>query len=397
MPIATDPPPSLFATRNDHPVQPKNISGRSGPLQTNKFYGNLLVGDQREPIWPQPYSLWWANGGNSPPRQGVLNTNGLAISNIERDNLFFGDPIQPNDPPKWFGAPLYVQQMILSANELGPDTILSTDSHKQFSVNINLLPSTGAAPVIQFPVVQGMGFVSALYTSAMPLLQSNVSFTDLVESGTVNSRSTYKWIIKLKDGSTWLVYITPNGSAERPPLVSKDSNTIAGPAGFTGLIQIAKNTAASCGEAVYDHAAGTYAISASISASVKSKSGVYSFAWQRLGSQSQSLLIFAQPHHIQSMTPDTLATVTCVNMWTTTKGLSRGFIGDSWKLQENDLPVDIGFDPWRDDLGTVRKIANPAINQVTDAASRELSQDMDKLTNLDSAYYGGKVSTMPTR
>ena len=395
VPIATGSPPQHFVTRQDHPRPPVNISGRSGPLQTNKFYGNLLVGDQREPIWPQPYSLWWAKDGNSSPRMGLNNSWGLAISNIDRDRLRYGDSIQTGDSPKYFIAPLYVQEMILSATELGPDTLLTTDSHKQFSVNVNLQPSSTTAPVVRFPIVQGMGFVSGLYVGATPLIRSNVIFTEIVEAGTVNGGATYKWRVSLKDNSRWLVYMTPNGAAGRPPMLLQDSNNIIGPTGYSGLIQVAKTIVDACGELVHDGAAGTYPLSASVSASVEGSVGTYSFAWTRGGSKTQSLLMYALPHHLNTMSADTLKSGTCAVLWTSTKGLARGFTADVWTLQEEFLPVNIGFDPWRLDLGTVRKVAAPAVDLITEAASKELAVDLDILTNEPSAYFGGKASAHP--
>jgi endo-1,3(4)-beta-glucanase len=391
-PIATDAPLPQFLTRPDHPVRPANLSARSGPLQTDKFYANFLVGDQREPIWPQPYSLWWAKDGDVQPRMGLNNSWGLAISNIDRDQQIFGDSPQAGDPPKFFITPLYVQEIILSATELGPDTLLTTDSHKQFSVNVNLQPSAALAPIIRFPIVQGMGFVSGMYTGATPLLQSNIFFTDLLENGAVNGGLTHKWLVKLKDGSSWLLYVTPNGATGRPPLFLSDSTSITGPAGFIGLIQVAKNTAEVCGETVHDQAAGAYPISASISASVESSVGTYSFTWARGGSEAQNLLMYALPHHVITMTSETMQHATCAQLWTATKGPARAFTSNVWTLQENNLPVNIDFDPWRPDLGAIGKVADVAVEHITSAASQELSRDITADSNYDSAYFAGKVS-----
>ncbi|KIW00212.1 uncharacterized protein PV09_08252 [Verruconis gallopava] len=390
VPIATYPPPGQIAPRSDYPRPPVGVRARSGPLQTNKFYENLLLDDQRQSIWPQPYSLTWAKGGDAD-RGGLANSWGLSVSNIDRQGLLYGDPIQSGEPPKFFTAPLYVESIILSASELDTNTVLTTDSHDQFSLDINLTPKPDGQPVIRFPVVQGMGFVSALYTNATPLLQSSVFFTDLIEIGDVDSGKTHKWRIQLKDGTSWLLYITPDGSFGRPSMVLKDSNTIIGPGSFTGLIQVAKNTAGSCGERVYDGSAGTYATSLAVSASVDGATGNYSFIWRRAGSSDQQLLMFALPHHIDTMSPDTLNQSTCVTLWTTTKGEARGLQADMWLLQEQNLPTDIDFDPWKPGSGAVKKAVDEATAQIDDAAATELALDIDKLTNLDSAYYGGKA------
>jgi endoglucanase Acf2 len=87
---------------NDHPVPRHCVHSRNGhvhdphcapsgpapqsPLQTNKFYANLLLGDQGCSVWTHPYSVCWAKGG------GNARSWGLSISQIDREQLAFGPP-----------------------------------------------------------------------------------------------------------------------------------------------------------------------------------------------------------------------------------------------------------------------------------------------------------------
>ena len=92
------------------------------------------------------------------------------------------------------------------------------------------------------------------------------------------------------------------------------------------------------------------------------------------------------------MSADTLTKGMCALLWTSTKGLARGFLSDVWTMQENELPINVDFDPWRPDLGTIRKVADPATDLISEAAAHELAVDIDQITNEGSAYYGGKAS-----
>lgn len=261
-PFAGGAPPAQFAVRSDHPATPIGVISRTAPLSTNHFWTSFVLGDQSQTIWPQPYNLRWNRG------QGDIPSWGLSIANTDRGDLVFGEPIQAGEPPRYFAAPLYTQSVIMSASELGTTTVLTTDSHQPFSITANLAMAPSTANLISFPIVQGMAFTSAIYSSATLLLQSGVNFTGLTQAGTVEEDSMYKWEITLKDGTSWLLYVTPNGAIGRPPLTLQDSNNIVGPSGFSGLVQVAKNNAGACGEQTFDAAAGTYPISAAISASV---------------------------------------------------------------------------------------------------------------------------------
>jgi endo-1,3(4)-beta-glucanase len=96
---------------DDHPVPRHCIQSRNGhvhdpncapggpapqiPLQSNKFYANLLLGNQGCSVWTHPYSVCWAKGG------GNARSWGLSVSQIDREQLAFG-------PPTSTGASQYI-------------------------------------------------------------------------------------------------------------------------------------------------------------------------------------------------------------------------------------------------------------------------------------------------
>lgn len=78
-PISTDIP--LFDVYTSHPVRPKSLKvDDATPLQTNKFYANLFLGSQSQPVWLHPFSVWWSKGD-----AGVLRSWGLSVSHVDRD------------------------------------------------------------------------------------------------------------------------------------------------------------------------------------------------------------------------------------------------------------------------------------------------------------------------
>lgn len=91
--------------------------------------------------------------------------------------------------------------MILSAQELGPSTVLTTDSLQPFSVNANLSPTIGAPQIMTLPLVQGMGFVTALYRACTPLIQTSVFFRELLPAGVIAGGITSKYRVTLEDGN----------------------------------------------------------------------------------------------------------------------------------------------------------------------------------------------------
>ena len=383
--MATGVPPQQVTSRNDHPVKKVKIIDKNVPLETNKFYANLFLGNQTSAIWTQPYSLVWAKGAGK--------TWGLTVSHIERKQLAFGPDGQT--PPRYFIAPVGIQQIVMSAEELGPDTVLSTEELKGFSAYANLAPSVDDDPIISFPLVQGMGFVTALYNKAKPQLNSGVFFRTLKYVEQLNG-ITYKYQLTLEDDSSWLIYATPVGSMGAPPFVLKSNKLIEGPDGFVGSIQIAKNPAEAEGEEVYDSSAGAFATNATISGTVDGDSGSYTIEWGKDGVKNQTLLMFTLAHQMESFDQATKDALTKIELATTTKGYAKAVVADKITMVESEMPASIGFGPWVPDRngegsGSEKLDLNAeARKMVQSSGAVELGQNFTAQTNLDSMYYSGK-------
>jgi endo-1,3(4)-beta-glucanase len=387
-PIATDAPPAQIPRRGDHPAPRLNIQRQQYPLQTNKFYANLFLGSQTAPVFTHPYSLTWTNNRTS------VVTWGMGVSHIERNQLAAGLANPGYDAGQWayYINPIGIYSLILSAAELRNGTKLTTDTIDAFSANANLIAAGASLPTITFPLVQGMGFVTGVYRSATPLLQSGVAFQRLTYVGTVLNGATYKYRVLLGNGYTWLIYVSPsNQQYPGNKLTLVNAASIQGPSGFSGTIQVAKipSTATDSGpESIYDSTAGTYATGATIDGSVNGKTGSYTFSFTKKGITSQPLLMFALPHHRATLTSGGL---TSLQLMTTTKGMATAVRANSWTLQEPNLPIGMSFAPWTPARGSITKVAAAAVSAINAAGYAELQQNISAQANVGSLYYDGKA------
>lgn len=387
--IATDAPPSQIPQRGDHPVPRLGIQQQQDRLETNKFYANFFLGDQTAGTWTHPYSVAWSKGG------GESSSWGLAISHIERTQLGTDDANSSIDAGQWgfFASPVGVQSLVLSAAEFGAGTNLTTDTLEAFSVNVNLADSAGAEPRLTFPLCQGMAFVTGIYNSGTPLIQSGIGISNLTYVGAVINGTTYKYSALLQDGFTWLIYVTPGNSAySENSFTLLSTGTIQGPSGFGGYIQIAKVPSdVSDAESIYDGSAGVYPVAANITGSVSGTTGSYTLSWSKRGVTSQPLLMFALPHQVESFSYATSAGLTYIQLITTTKGNATAVQADSWTLEEPNLPISMSFAPWSPDLGSITTVSAEAMEAINAAGYAELMQDISQQTNVGSLYYDGKA------
>ncbi|QGI59752.1 related to glucan 1,3-beta-glucosidase [Fusarium fujikuroi] len=380
-------PPILVPSRADHPQMPVGVDNKNSPIQTNKFYANFFANNQDNATWTHPYSIYWSS---DPIKQGY----GLSISHTDRDEFIYG----PGDPVKSFEDPAFRQSIALSARELHNGTVLTTDSLTAFSANVNLAPRRGAKPLISFPVVQGMAFVTGIYSNATVVIQSQKRFSNITSlhlSAADSGPSVYGWSVRLGDGSSWLIYLASTCLSGRPILRITDKGTILGPKSFDGIVQVAKNPEGAAGIDIFNKAAGVYPVGATMSGTVSGRTGTYTLAWKKKGLEQRKLLMFALPHHVASFSTETARGLTSITLASTTKGIATAVLADEFIMVERELPTDIGLDPWSPRLGSVGSkgsaatVSQDAKAAIIRAAKVELARDITKLTNLTSKYYGG--------
>ncbi|KIW63205.1 hypothetical protein, variant [Phialophora macrospora] len=389
-PVALGPPPNSIGFRGGHPVPPLGVLDLGGPLETNKFYQNFVLGSQSSPSFVMPYSLTWAKGS------GNALSWGMAISHLDESQKVFGpnNTAIPNTPAGYYINAIGIQSIILSAAEFGPNTALTTDSLLAFSVNVHLQPSLGSASVLTMPVVQGMSFVTGQYINLQPAIQSSVFFRNIAAAGQP-APGIYKYRVTLEDGKIWLIYAIPaNGLTPNFQLVS--STLLQGLPNWYGDIQIAKLPDDSL-ESVYDDAAGAYPTAGHIAGYALNMTAQYSLSWSKGGAYSANttLLMFALPHHRDSFDSNTRGSITNLTLATTTKGKATAVVGDFWILEETSLPVSLGFAPWRPENAAGPQgapvLSPAALSTIQRISAVEASQNMSAQTNLNSMYYSGKA------
>ncbi|SMR50158.1 unnamed protein product [Zymoseptoria tritici ST99CH_3D1] len=391
--IATGAPPSQISQRSDHPVPRLGIQGQQEKLQTNKFYSNLFLGDQSQSVFTFPYSVQWTKGSGETPSWG------LAVSHVERNQVVFGPPQPGKDAGQssYYANPIGVRSLILSATELNQTEAgtpgLTTDSLAAFSINLNLFGHGWTTPTIVFPLVQGSPFITGKYNSATPLIQTGVGIDNITYAGAVIEGSTYKYRIRLRNGYTWLMYVSPQSTGYAQNTFTLSDGAVQGASSFSGTIQVAKlpGDANSDVEAVYDSAAGAYPITGAISGAVDGTVGSYTMSWTKEGVSNQTLLLFALPHHVGSFSDETAGRATGLQLMTTVKGMATAVRGDSWTLTEDDLPIDMAFAPWSPAQGSVKTVSSNAVQAIYEAGLAELQQRIGQQTNVGSLYFDGKA------
>ncbi|KAK4127201.1 glycoside hydrolase family 81 protein [Parathielavia appendiculata] len=365
----------------DHPVRRLGITAE-GPIQTNKFYGNFYLGNQTSPTFLHPYSVAWARG------QGASGSWGLAISHIESKQRVYG-PIKPGTgAASYFINPIGIQSLCLSAKELNNGTALTTESPTDLSVLVNLRPSAQAAPAVQFPLVQGLGFITGIYNGASPVLQTGVFYRTVTHTTTDPKPGVIKYKLQLEDGTTWLVYA--HHTRGSPLDLEVINNGLAqSKAPFYGIIQVAKDPGD--GEKVYDQACGAYPVGVQLSGSVDGTRGTYTFSFNKAGMSGSTLAMFALPHHQSSFDACTRAKLTGLKLQTTTKGMATGVLADAWTTVEPNLPINIGFLPWLPEAGTISAISEATKRSIHNVAQQEVSQNILDQTDQNSMYFSGKA------
>lgn len=196
----------------------------------------------------------------------------------------------------------------------------------------------------------------------------------------------------------WLMYLWPNGGGELN-LQWISNSRIEATSSFNGTVQVAKTPSGSAEEeAIFDASAGVYATGVNLSGFTVGTTGNYTFTFTKAGyDTSRQPLMFALPHHVESFDNDTSRARTAVQLQTTTKGLATAVRRDSWTMVEPNLPTDIGFDPWNPENRGQVMLSPVAIQAVNQAGDREVNEDFNARTNLDSMYFSGKVSISVSR
>ncbi|KAG7195994.1 uncharacterized protein KQ657_002381 [Scheffersomyces spartinae] len=362
----------LLYPKKQHDVKPKGCSyGPSDkPIQTNNFYNNLTLEDQSFPIWPLPYSMWLSK----EPGQ----VNGFALNHTDAGQRVFG-PDPGCNPVQFYFNPPRIKSLVLSGEGICEDTVLELSNHQKMSVTGKMAVGSGS---IVFPLVQGMGYVTAIYTNLKPIISSQVGIKEFSKCIELNN-STKKYIARLFNDVVWSVYVIGDSTQ----LVLQDPNTIVGDSNQSCTIQVCKGDSP-----YYDSSAGMYQTSVKLIGQVDGQKGTYSFAYETQGnSQSGKGMVWCLPHQHEVLDQQSNQCKTDLVLDSPTKGVMKAFQTNSLTMIESELPVDINWLPWSVSSKSEPCYSDSEKEMIRNAARAESQQDIVAMANIDSMYTSGKI------
>ncbi|QPG73807.1 hypothetical protein FOA43_001121 [Brettanomyces nanus] len=376
-PISISPPVSQIEKTDFHPVPLPSFYNQEGPIETNNFYGNLLVEKQDLPVWTHPYSVWKCDDDQF---------KGLAVSHISSKQKVFGD-VPNSNPCKYFFSPVGICSLLLGAVEFQHGFDLKLGECKRFSCGTRF-ETRGASGSLIAKLVQGMGMVSGLYSGNItPRLASKVGFQSFDNKGrTVNGLS--KHVIKLFDGTKWILYSSVNTWRQETP----NSIVAATQVNDVSLVQIAK-LPGNGNESTYDDSAGAFVTDMTLSGSADHGKATYKLNYTIGGNSGSGKVIqWFLPHHYDSADSSMdLQLLQGAELDSTCKGTMKAYLTDSFVMSEQLPPKELQFNPYKegkgckgcssDSLWIIRKVATEEID----------SFDVINASNTDSMYTAGKI------
>lgn len=345
----------------------------NSPVHTNKFYGNMLLGNQTNAVWTHPYSLWCAKDPSF---------FGMAVSHTTSSQRVLG----PGNPPQYFFNPIGIKSFVLSAVDFGGPGELSLRFGAPKHLSVQAYLHKNDTQYVHFPLLQGMGFVTAVYFNMQPKIQSAVGFRSFDRAQNLGATQTYK--VLLEDNRKWTLYVTPP-TDQSLDFKLQDGNTILGSHGISQcLIQIVADDSPAI-----DQAAGCFPVDCSLTCSSTGATGSYRLNYQLAGSSiSGKTLMYALPHHVNSFSQAMASKLMESRLESTVCGLMTGLITDSLEMIV-DVPAELEFLPFTTIPGKRNhpQYSAEVLEAIRKAATAEVNGDVMNESNLDSMYFSGKA------
>lgn len=378
-PIDTKPPLSIFPRNNQHPFTPRYTPIDNTLFQTNKFYTNLYtdlnINQGTLPVWSHPYTIWYT----TQPQPG------LAISQTTASQRAYGH--NPDGVSAHFVInPAGIQSLNFGAAEVVNNDNgceLETKNHGPLNVDIVLIMGS-MEKRIEMPVALGMGLITIKYFNLTPKINGIVGVRKVqklnVEESECDETVTGKWEILLFNQVKWTLYAI--AGEDDLDFILENGVLVGNMVVSNAILQVAPSTT----NELFDLAAGAYPTSVSISSNIiNPNQATYSLNYKLEGnSSSESTVLFALPHHVAALTPETRRnnSPTGVKLDSTVFGQATATLSSSIEMNV-ELP----------DLGWVSGIPNDAeiLSTLSFLANKELAQDISGQTSVDSMYYAGKA------
>lgn len=381
-PISNENPRNYFPA-GQLPVTIPNGVTNNIPIETNKFYANLFLGNQDNMAWTFPYGVFWDKSTRF----------GLGVLHTDVNLRTFGPTNSNGAASYYFNVPL-LEELVFSATSFSASNIaMQVNQMTEFSARVTMSDGLSPSNFIEFPLVKGMGFVTAIYHGGLSVRISSIySFTSLTKE-TTTSNTLVLYRVTLNSGTQWLLFVKLPSSSSNFEL-SISNNVITGSGSLDGvIIQAAVAPSDSSLEAYYLASAGTYVTTAKVTGSLLCTAALYSFDYTTAGSSvANKPLLFALPHHLEALDGNTLNAATGISLDSTTKGKMYAFLTSSLTFKET-INNNIQWLPWREDFGNSIKYTATQLNKIHAAAVSELNgvDVAASILLLQSLYYMGKL------
>lgn len=355
-------PSSVFPVKAGETSVPSYLKNPSNnPVETNNFFANLLLGSHDQPVWTNPYKL-------------TFHSNACNAYFPQRKDLVYGP-----DPIKYFYYPNGINDIILTSQDFTnatPNFTLSNADKFSITANYELNTSSISNGKLSFPLVQGMGFVTGIYTNLIPLIQSIKGFSD-VKGVACQNPKLKKFIITLGDGSKWTLFLNQDISIKFSLSQILFNKITTDPL----VLQVGFDTFE-----YYDQVAGNYVDSVDLTMNDSS----YQMSYNLVGTDTSLLdktLIMAPPHWKQTFTDFLNGTKANFIVNSCTLGTLQGCITDKLIMDvSSSMPTKYtgGFP---NQLNLSSDVKSTLLKQ----ARLDGANDIESETNLDSMYFSGKV------
>ncbi|PRT52633.1 Endo-1,3(4)-beta-glucanase 1 [Wickerhamiella sorbophila] len=370
--------------KRDHPLRPQDPTNGE-PVETNKFYGNMLLDKRTLYAFPHPFSVWWT---------AIDDFYGLGISHTTASQRVFG-PNPNSNPASYYYNPVGIMSLCLSANQFNHTSpAFSTSQWGPLSVVAKLSLGDGQ---VQFPILNGMGFVTGVYSKLKPVVSSQIGIRSVDNAAVIRAGLTRQKVV-LENGVTWLVYTTsPSGASVS--FGKRDPNHLDASSDEDGLVVQVTTIGDDSWVSTIDSAAGAYGTGVKLTGEVNSDQtkATYRFEYAMAGSSTGGgTLIYALPHHYESFTSTMNNKVTKYKLSSTVLGDMTMCVATSLEMFE-DLPKDVGFLPWNvskpagDNNFAHGNYSSDDLKLIAQSATNETNGDIKALTNLSSMYFSGKA------
>jgi endo-1,3(4)-beta-glucanase len=311
----------------------------TGPIPTNAWFENFLLGTGQQPINIFPYMV-------------KVTTQGLDFC-VPQANTSF-----PN-------AVLATMLQNFSLRATATSTAQKLTAFTDLGATLTwTLPGGSMAATI----VRGAAYVTMNYSGVTPVV--NTQNAILTMNGTaVGSTGTFtgtKFKVTLNNGQTWILYTSASVT-----LTLSTANTLTAGAAFTGTFRMALLPTGAT-EATLDSSATRIHTGGTVDYTIASNTATEVYTWSSTG--TGTLLTYALPHHQDWLSSPSYPTGFTLS---TLRGSARAVLGYSWSLA-----IPLPTTSWNN--------ANPIDASRLSAVTTALASDKTFVPQVSDTYFGGK-------